>query len=125
MFLRWLCMSQYKIGKIVKGNITGIEKYGIFVNLDNFYSGLVHISEMSNDFVRNTNDFGEVGETIFVKVLEVDEDTNHVKLSIKDVDYRISRKAKKSKIKENGTGFLPLSNGLNAWIDEKIKEMRI
>ena len=40
-------MAQYKVGKIVKGNITGIEKYGIFVNLDNFYSGLIHISEMS------------------------------------------------------------------------------
>lgn len=118
-------MGQYKVGKIVKGCITGIEKYGIFVNLDNFYSGLVHISEISNDFVRNTNDFGEVGETIYVKVLEVDEDTNHVKLSIKDIDYRISKKTKKSKIREIGTGFLPLYNNLNAWIEEKIKEMRI
>jgi len=118
-------MGQYKVGKIVKGNITGVEKYGIFVSLDNFYSGLIHISEMSNDFVRDTNYFGEVGETIFVKVLEVDEATNHVKLSIKDIDYRINKKRRRSKIKETGSGFLPLYNSLDDWIDEKIKEMEI
>ena len=118
-------MSQYKVGKIVKGNITGIEKYGIFVSLDNFYSGLIHISEISNDFVRDTNLFGEVGETIYVKVLEVDEDTNHVKLSIKDIDYRIDNKPIKCKIKERGTGFSLLSSNLNGWIEEKIKEMSI
>lgn len=118
-------MAQYKVGKIVKGNITGVEKYGIFVNLDNFYSGLIHISEISNDFVKDVSLYGEVGETIYVKVLEVDEDTNHVKLSIKDIDYRINKRHNKSKIKERGTGFLPLKANLDAWIEEKIKEMGI
>lgn len=116
-------MGQYKIGKIVKGNITGVEKYGIFVNLDNFYSGLIHISEVSKDFVKDINKFGEVGETIFVKVLEVDENTNHVKLSIKDINYRATRRSAMSKIHEEGTGFLPLMNSLNGWIDEKLKEI--
>lgn len=41
-------MSDYKVGKIVKGTITGIQKYGIFVDLDNYYSGLIHISEISD-----------------------------------------------------------------------------
>ena len=116
-------MTQYKKGKIVKGNITGVEKYGIFVSLDNFYSGLIHISEISNDFVRDTKDFGMVGETIFVKVLEVDEQTNHVKLSIKDIDYRISDKKRKSKIKERGTGFKILKDNLDHWISEKLEEI--
>ena len=118
-------MSQYREGKIVKGNITGIEKYGIFVSLDNFYSGLIHISEISNDFVKDPNDYGEVGETILVKVIEVDENTNHVKLSIKDFDYRINNKLKKSKIKEMGTGFLPLKYRLDNWVKEKMEEMEI
>lgn len=116
-------MGQYKVGKIVKGNITGVEKYGIFVNLDNFYSGLIHISEVSNNFVKDINKFGEVGETIFVKVLEVDEDTNHVKLSIKDINYRATRRSKMTKIEEKGSGFLPLMNNLGYWIEEKYKEI--
>ena len=117
-------MTQYKVGKIIKGNITGIEKYGIFVNLDNYYSGLIHISEISNGFVRSINDFATVGETIFAKVLEVDENTNHLKLSIKDIDYRVSNKLQKSKIKETGTGFLPLKDSLNGWIEKKINEIK-
>ena len=116
-------MTQYKKGKVVKGTITGIEKYGIFVSLDNFYSGLIHISEMSNDFVRDTNDFGMVGETIYCKVIEVDEETNHVKLSIKDIDYKIENKKRKSKIVERGTGFKILEDNLNYWIKEKLDEI--
>ena len=115
-------MSEYKVGRVVKGNITGIEKYGIFVSLDNFYSGLIHISEISNDFVKNPAYFGEVGETIYVKILEIDEKTNHVKLSIKDIDYRINKK-KKSKIKETGTGFDILFNSLDDWIEKKLNEI--
>lgn|SRR5574344_787714 len=114
---------QYKVGKIVKGNITGVEKYGIFVNLDNFYSGLIHISEISPDFVRDINKYGEVGETIYVKIIEVDEETSHLKLSIKGIDYRISKKPLKSKIVETGTGFMPLLNHLDSWIEEKVKEI--
>ena len=112
-------MGQYKVGKIVKGNITGVEKYGIFVNLDNFYSGLIHISEVSNDFVKDINKFGEVGETIFVKVIEVDEETNHVKLSIKDINYKLFPLV--NGVCETRLGFLPLKEHLNTWIEEKLK----
>ena len=66
-------MSKYKKGEIVFGCVTGIEKYGIFVNLDEYYSGLIHISEVSNAFVRNIHDYVKVGETIKVKVLDTNE----------------------------------------------------
>ena len=116
-------MAQYKVGKIVKGTITGVEKYGIFVNLDNFYSGLIHISEMSDDFVKNTGDYGEVGELIIARIIEIDETTNHVKLSIKGINHRVNSKNKKTKIKETGTGFEPLINNLEYWITEKLHEI--
>lgn len=116
-------MGEYKKGQIVKGNITGVENYGIFVSLDNYYSGLVHISEISNDFVRNVNDYGKVGETIYVKILDVDEQANHTKLTIKEVDYKIEDNKKKNTIKETGTGFNILRNNLSKWVDEKLKEI--
>ena len=116
-------MAQYKVGKIVKGTITGVEKYGIFVNLDNFYSGLIHISEMSDDFVKNTGDYGEVGELIIARIIEIDETTNHVKLAITGINHRVTSKHKKPKIKETGTGFEPLINNLEYWITEKLHEI--
>lgn len=117
-------MGKYEKGKIVTGSVTGIEKYGIFVSLDEFYSGLIHISEISNGFVRNINDYVNVGETILVKILEIDEEHSHLKLSIKNLNYRVSLKVRQT-IVEVGKGFLPLQENLDRWIDEKMGEIRI
>lgn len=117
-------MTKYKKGKIVKGSITGIEKYGIFVNLDNYYSGLIHISEISKGFVKDINDYVDIGETIYAKVIDVDENENHVKLSIKDINYKIKNaKCETSSIKEVGTGFENLDKNREIWIKEKLKEL--
>ena len=115
-------MSKYKTGEIVFGCVTGIEKYGIFVNLDEYYSGLIHISEVSSAFVRNIHDYVKVGETIKVKVLEEDEKAHQVKLSIKDFDYRIGKK-KIEKIQETEHGFTTLESKLGDWIEEKYKQI--
>ena len=50
-------MSKYFKNEVVEGCVTGIEKYGIFVTLDEYYSGLIHISEISDNFVRDINKF--------------------------------------------------------------------
>ena len=110
--------NKYKVGNVVTGCVTGIEKYGIFVSLDDYYSGLIHISEISDLFVKNINDYVNLGETIKVKVLEVDDNEFHVKLSIKDINYRISNK-KRKKIIETEHGFDTLRASLEKWIDDK------
>ena len=74
-------MGRYKKGDIVKGTVTGIENYGAFISLKEYYSGLIHISEISYQFVKDVNDFLQIGETIFVEVLEVDDDTCQCKES--------------------------------------------
>ncbi len=115
-------MSKYKNKQVVLGCVTGIEKYGIFVSLDEYYSGLIHISEVSNFFVQNLNDYVQVGETIRVRILEVDDENFQVKLSIKNLDYRITKRGK-TKIKETESGFTTLKNNLDRWILEKEKEI--
>ena len=94
-------MNQYKKGQIVTGCVTGVEKYGIFVSLDDYYSGLIHISEISDFFVKNPNDYVHVGETIRAIVIDdSDSDSFHVKLSIKNLDYKFSRRKYKKIIKK-------------------------
>ena len=114
-------MIKYEKGKIVTGYVTGIEKYGIFVSLDEYYTGLIHISEISPNFVRNVANYVNIGETIRMKVIEVDEMRHHIKLSIKNFDYRVNRK-RKTKIKETENGFNTLSHKLSTWIEDKIQE---
>lgn len=115
-------MAKYEKDKIVIGYVTGIEKYGIFVNLDEYYSGLIHISEISPNFVRNVSDYVNIGETIKMRVVEVNEKNHHVKLSIKNMDYRSDSK-KRTKIIETSHGFDSLNKELPKWIDKKIAEL--
>lgn len=115
-------MTKYKVGSIVEGSVTGIEKYGVFVNLDDYYSGLIHISELSHGFVRDVNSYVKLGDTIKVKVIEVDDDLCHVKLSIKDLNYK-NINTKRLDIIEVGSGFGILKDNLDGWIEDKITKI--
>lgn len=117
-------MTKYKVGSIIEGTVTGIENYGVFVSLDEFYSGLIHISEISHGFVKNVNNMVTLGETIKAKVVEVDEELGQVKLSIKDIDHT-KVGPKREKIEEVGSGFGILSDNLDGWIDKKKTELEI
>ena len=110
--------EDYKVGDIIMGQVTGIEKYGIFVSIDPFYDGLVHISEVSSDYVKDIHEFVSIGETIYCQVLEVDNDNLHLKLSIKNINYKSDDS--NNPIKETRKGFLPLKENLDIWINEKL-----
>ncbi len=110
-------MSKFYKDEIVEGCVTGVESYGIFVTLDEYYSGLIHISEISDGFVRDINKVANIGETIRVRVLDSDDDTFHVKLSIKNLNYRMKRKS--VKIEETIHGFSTLKDNLPRWIEQK------
>ena len=114
-------MSNFKVNDEVTGIVTGIESYGIFVNVDE-YSGLIHISEISENFVRNVGDFAIVGDKIKVKVIEIDENNKHLKLSIKALN-ETKKKAQKEKIVETSTGFSSLQDNLEDWVNSKISEI--
>lgn len=114
---------KYEKGKIVKGHVTGIENYGIFVGLDDYYSGLIHISEISECFIRNVSDYVKVGETIKAKVVDVDEENYQIKLSIKNIDYKMNKR-KRVKIVETPSGFTPLKDNLDGWISNKLEDMK-
>ncbi|MDO5715203.1 MAG: S1 RNA-binding domain-containing protein [Tissierellia bacterium] len=60
------------VGDIVDGVVTNLVKFGAFVDLDEGKSGLVHISEISDSYVRNVSDFLEKGQKVKVKILSMD-----------------------------------------------------
>lgn len=115
-------MSEYKKGKIIKGTISGIETYGAFVNLDEYYSGLIHISEISDGFVKNINDFLKVGDVVYARIIGVDEENYHLNLSIKNVKYKVRPRKKGKRIIETRLGFKTLAYKLPIWINESLKK---
>lgn len=117
-------MTKYRKGKVVRGTVTGIENYGIFISLDEFYNGLIHISEISHGFVKDINNFVKIGETIYVEVLDVDEESCHLKLSIKNITYKIKSTSNKKRIIETKHGFRTLSYKLPDWIEQGLKKFQ-
>lgn len=117
-------MSKFRKGKIIRGTVTGIESYGVFVSCDDYYSGLIHISEISHGFVKNINDFVKIGDIINVEILDVDEELGQLKLSIKNIDYKKKMYIRKKKIKETSQGFKSLAYWLPIWIEENIKSKK-
>lgn len=115
-------MNAIKINDIVEVVITGIQKYGAFVLINDKYDGLIHISEISSGYVKNINDYIKIKDKIYAQVVDIDRDNNKFKLSIKNIDYRNDGKI----ISNNdgiSNGFEPLKNHLDLWINEKIKEI--
>ena len=73
---------QLEIGKIYDGKVTGITKFGAFVELEPGTTGMVHISEVANTFVNEIKDHLQEGQTVKVKVLTIGDDKK-ISLSIK------------------------------------------
>lgn len=116
-----MCMNSINVGNIVKGQIIGVTPYGVFVSLEDDYSGLVHISEVSDKFVKDLPMLFNIGDIINVKILEIDEDKREVKLSIKKIDYKVEESL--SRIPETGSGFGLLEKNLGKWTASKLKEI--
>ncbi|GAB3687827.1 translation initiation factor IF-2 subunit alpha [Salinarchaeum chitinilyticum] len=75
-------------GELVVGEIDEIEDFGVFVDLKEYEDkrGLVHISEVASGWIKNVRDHVQEGQTVVAKVLDVDESSQQIDLSIKDVN---------------------------------------
>ncbi len=73
-----------EVGSIVEGKVTRLKPFGAIVSIGEQMQGLVHISQVANTFVQDINDHIKVGDTVKVKVLSMDEQTNKIALSIKE-----------------------------------------
>ena len=111
----------YHVGQVLEGKVTGIQTYGAFVYIDENTSGLIHISEISDGFVRDVEHFLKVGDVVKVKVLEIDETGHQMRLSMKALkaNLRKSRPRLKGYLPAKPKlGFSSLKEKLDQWIRE-------
>lgn len=98
-----------EVGSVLEGTVTGITKFGAFVELPDKKVGLVHISEVANEYVKDVHDFLKLQDKVQVKVLSVD-DKGKIGLSIKRTQ-EAPVKEKKEFHNNNHRDFRPRSNG--------------
>ncbi|MEG1943173.1 MAG: S1 RNA-binding domain-containing protein, partial [Angelakisella sp.] len=73
---------QLAVGDIAQGKVAKITNYGAFIDFEDGSTGMIHISEVANTYVKDINDHIKLGDTVSVKVIGINEQ-NKVSLSIK------------------------------------------
>lgn len=80
-----LKFEDLKENMVLKGTVRNVTDFGAFVDIGVKHDGLVHISQLSNNFVKNPSDVVAVGDIVDVKVIGIDPEKQKVSLSMKEV----------------------------------------
>lgn len=127
--------EDFKEGSIVKGKVTAIKPYGVFVTLDDTHHGLVHISQIAEGFVKDINQYTKVDDEIDVKIISIDEASGKISLSMKDAAPAAENVSNKStdgykkppsdfkgrtaySSQNESSGFNTLEDQLNVWLKQ-------
>src|SRR5690349_17850293 len=92
--------ANYRPGMVVKGHVTKIANFGVFVELEPGLEGLLHISEIADQKVEKPEDVLKVGQEVDVKILRVDSDERKIGLSLKRAQWAQEEQAKEEERKE-------------------------
>ncbi|MBR2603833.1 MAG: S1 RNA-binding domain-containing protein [Bacilli bacterium] len=109
-----------KVNEIVKVEVTSIKPYGAFIKSGN-YTGLIHVSMINGNYIKNINDYFYVGQELYAKVTEVDDKSKHISLSLKELGLHLNEK--ENKLYETKKGFATLEKMLPDWIEETLEEL--
>ena len=116
----------YQVGQLVIGKVYNVKPYALFMSFEDGVTGLLHISEISDSFVRDIEKYGSVGDEIKVKILSIDKENGFLRVSYKQVpsEEMFSSHANIRKIPTvTEEEFLPLKEKLDHWIDEAYSQI--
>lgn len=120
---------QYEVGQLIIGTVTKIKPYAIFMQFDGGVEGLLHISEISDAYIRDIEKYASKGDQIKVMVVSVDSANGFLRVSLKKVPeeeaFTTHVNTGRQSLKSNEDDFKPLADHLEGWIKttlEKAKE---
>ena len=79
-------IKKYSVKDIVKGKVTRIVKFGLFIQIEEDLEGLVHISELSQEPVKRPSDIAKIGDELEIRIIDIDFDKRRMAFSIKQVE---------------------------------------
>ena len=116
----------FRIGDIVTAKVTGVQNYGVFLELDEDTQGLIHISEIRTGFIENIYDILKIGDEVQVQVVDFDEYTGKASLSIRTLEeekHQFPRRRRFSSDRFN-YGFAPLKRMMPIWTKEALQHLK-
>ena len=116
----------YQVGQLVIGKVYNVKPYALFMSFDEGVTGLLHISEISDSFVRDIEKYGSVGDEIKVKILAIDKENGFLRVSYKQVppeeaySSHINQRRLPTVTEEE---FQPLKDKLDGWINDAYQKI--
>jgi len=101
--------EKYHVGDIVKGKVTKLTDFGAFIDLSNGLEGLLHISEVSKEKIKNLEDVLSIGQEMDVKIVKIEPEARKIGLSIKGIE-NASGQAQESEPQKEQTDAEPAEN---------------
>lgn len=119
---------KYELNQLVIGKVISVKPYAIFMSFEDGVEGLLHISEISNNYIRDIEKFGVVGDEIKVKILSIDKNNGFLRVSLKQVPPEEAFTTHKNlsryipNLPENA--FDPLKENIPNWIENSLKKIK-
>ena len=119
---------EIKIGDIIIGKVNQIRPYALFLTFENGQRGLLHISELSDNYIRDIEKFGTVGDDIKVKVLSIDPSNGFLRVSYKAIPveerYNTHDESRHLSAQFDEADFHDLEEKLPEWINETLEKAK-
>jgi len=78
--------QRYAVGRIVKGNVSNIEHFGAFVTLEEDIEGMIHISELSDEHIKDPSEVVSEGQEVVIEVINIDRIERRIALALRSTD---------------------------------------
>lgn len=117
---------KYEVGQLVIGTVTNVKPYALFMDFDDGVSGLLHISEISDSFIRDIEKYGTKGDQLKVMIVSIDENNGFLRVSLKKVPKEDAYSTHNNNVRKapeaNDEDFAPLAEKLPEWIKTTLEE---
>ena len=119
---------KYEVGQIVLGTVTNVKPYALFLEFEDGTTGLLHISEISDSFIRDIERYGSKGDKMKVMIVSIDENNGFLRVSYKKVPpeeaYSSHTNSARKAPDTNDEDFAPLAEKLPEWIKDTLEKAK-
>ena len=122
-------MEKFEIGELVIGKVEAIRPYAVFLSFNNNErNGLLHISEISDAYIRDIEKYASVGDELKVKIIDIDEKNGFLRVSLKQVPpeeaYSTHQNNKRDTVIVTSDEFKSLEERLPEWIEQAYQKAK-
>ena len=119
---------KYEVGQLVIGTVTNVKPYALFMEFEDGVNGLLHISEISDSFIRDIEKFGTKGDQLKVMIVSIDENNGFLRVSYKKVPSEEAYSTHNNNVRRapesSDDDFKPLADKLPEWIASTLAEAK-